>query len=404
MPSGAVEKAWETKRLSDIVSIRNEKVLPSNVTHDTFCVELNHIETGTGRLVGWSDAERSTSSKYRFVAGDVLFGRLRSYLRKYWHADREGICTTELWPLMVKPEHVDSRFLHAIVQSYPFNALANLAYGTHMPRADWEVVGNLRINIPPIPEQRAIAEVLSDIDKLLGALIALIAKKQSVKQAAMQQLVSGNTRLPGFGKEWQINEVRSIGFLYGGLIGKAKGDFGQGNARYVTFLSILQDTILDTKHTDYVHVAPTESQNAVMKGDLLFNGTSETPDEIAISAVMGTQIEHLYLNSFCFGLRIRDKRQYDPLFLAYLFRSPTGRRILKALAQGATRYNMSKSQFLKLHLSVPSLSEQQAIARVLSDMDAEISALERRRDKIRDVKQGMLQQLLSGRIRLAKPE
>ena len=284
------------------------------------------------------------------------------------------------------------------------NILPHLANGTRhkLNKTDmYKIVISLPIDTA---EQQAIARALSDVDDLLGGLDALIAKKQDVKRAAMQQLLSGNTRLAGFGGEWEGNEVRNIGFLYGGLTGKTKGDFGQGRARYVTFLSILEDTILNAKHTDYVHVAPGEAQNAVLKGDLLFNGTSETPDDLAMGAVMGVEIEHLYLNSFCFGLRIRDKRQYDPLFLAYLFRSPTGRTNLKALAQGATRYNLSKGQFLKLHLSVPSLSEQQAIAHILSDMDAEIAALESQRDKMLNIKQGMMQQLLSGKVRLPKTE
>ena len=94
---------WETKRLGEVVSIRNQKVIPSNVHPDIPCVELDQIASGNGRLLECSTAQHSTSSKYRFIAGDVLFGRLRSYLRKFWHADREGICTTEIWPLMVDP-------------------------------------------------------------------------------------------------------------------------------------------------------------------------------------------------------------------------------------------------------------------------------------------------------------
>jgi type I restriction enzyme S subunit len=283
-------------------------------------------------------------------------------------------------------------------------SLVERAVGSTFLEVGKRDIASIVIRLPQIAEQRAIAQVLSDVDGLLEALDSLIAKKHTMKQAAMQQLLSGKTRLPGRGGEWEAVEVDGIGSLYGGLTGKAKVDFGQGSARYVTFLSILENTILNAMHTDFVHVAPSEAQNAVRQGDLLFNGTSETPDDLAMGAVVGAPIEHLYLNSFCFGLRIRDKKKHDPLFLAYLFRSPTGRNTVKALAQGATRYNMSKSQFRKLQIGVPVLSEQQAVAKVLSDMDSEIAALERRRDKYRDIKEGMLQQLLSGRVRLVKPE
>ena len=393
---------WETKRLGELVSIRNQKVMPENVNPNTSCVELEHIASGIGRLLENSTAEYSTASKYRFFAGDVLFGRLRSYLRKFWLADHDGICTTEIWPLMVDAKQIDSTFLHAIVQTDEFFAMANLSYGTHMPRTDWTVMRNFSILLPPIQEQRAIAEVLSDVDGLINALDALIAKKRAIKQATMQQLLTGKARLPGFSGEWEIVKMGQIGSIYGGLSGKNKSDFEGGNARYVTFLGVLENVILDVRHTERVQVRHGELQNSVMKEDLLFNASSETPGDLAIGAVMGKQLENLYLNSFCFGFRIHEKNKYMPLFFAYYFRGSVGRGIMNALAQGATRYNLSKSQFRDLELSIPSGEEQRAIATVLSDMDAEIVALEHRREKTIAIKQGMMQQLLTGKVRLLK--
>ena len=241
------------------------------------------------------------------------------------------------------------------------------------------------------------------MDGLLNALEALIAKKRAIKRAVMQQLLTGKTRLPGFSRAWEKAKMGRIGSIYGGLSGKSKVDFGSGNARYVTFLGVLENVILDAHHTERVHVGPGESQNNVMKGDLLFNASSETPSDLAIGAVMGEQLDNLYLNSFCFGFRVHDENKYVPLFLAYFFRGSVGRSIMNALAQGATRYNMSKSQFLALELSIPPCDEQHAIVSVLSDMDSEIVALEQRRDKTRAIKQGMMQQLLTGRVRLVKP-
>ena len=114
-----------------------------------------------------------------------------------------------------------------------------------------------------------------------------------------------------------------------------------------------------------------------------------------------TEIQNLYLNSFCFGFRFFSNSDIDPLFLAYFFRSQTGRNLFFSLAQGATRYNLSKTNFLKLVISIPpTLPEQKAIAEILSDMDSEIEKLTARRDKYRQVKQGMMQTLLTGKIRL----
>ena len=186
---------WEKKRLGEIASIRNQKVLPSNVGIDTPCVELDNIGQGNGRLLECSTAQNSTSSKYRFFSGDVLFGRLRSYLRKFWHADRDGICTTEIWSLMADSQQAYGGFLHAIVQSDRFIETASISYGTHMPRADWGVVRNFEVRLPQIPEQLAITGVLSDIDAEIIALERRRDKTHAIKQGMMQQLLTGRVRL-----------------------------------------------------------------------------------------------------------------------------------------------------------------------------------------------------------------
>ena len=186
---------WETTRLGEFASIRNHKVLPSNIPPDTPCVELDHIEQSNGRLLGCSTAQHSTSFKYRFFSGDVLFGRLRSYLRKFWLADRDGICTTEIWPLLTDPQQADSGFLHAIVQCEEFIEVASISYGTHMPRADWGVMQHLDIRLPQVQEQRAIAAVLSDMDAEIAALERRRYKTRAIKQGMMQQLLTGRVRL-----------------------------------------------------------------------------------------------------------------------------------------------------------------------------------------------------------------
>ena len=285
-------------------------------------------------------------------------------------------------------------FQKKIIDSTQGGAMKNLV--------GMNVFRTVPVVIPTLEEQNAIAKVLSDVDGLINALDALIAKKRAIKQATMQQLLTAKTRLPGFSGAWEAIRMGQIGSIYGGLSGKTKIDFEGGNARYVTFLGVLENVILDVRYTESVHIGQGESQNFVMKNDLLFNASSETPGDLAIGAVMGEQLDNLYLNSFCFGFRIHDKGKYVPLFLAYFFRGNVGRDIMNALAQGATRYNLSKSQFRALELSIPSGEEQRAIATVLSDMDAEITALEHRRHKTIAIKQGMMQQLLTGKVRLLK--
>ncbi len=186
---------WERRELGEIVSVRNQKVSPSCVAPDTLCVELDHIGSGNGQLMRYQNASFSTSTKYCFFTGDVLFGRLRSYLRKFWHADRNGICTTEIWPLVGNPEQSESGFLHLIVQTNRFIEAAGISYGTHMPRADWSVMQNLEIRLPSIAEQRAIAAVLSDMDAEIAAMERHRDKTRTIKSGMMQQLLTGRIRL-----------------------------------------------------------------------------------------------------------------------------------------------------------------------------------------------------------------
>ena len=259
---------------------------------------------------------------------------------------------------------------------------------------------DLPFAVPPLPEQRAIAAALSDVDALLDGLERLIAKKRDLKQAAMQQLLTGKTRLPGFSGEWEVKRLGDFGSTFGGLTGKTKTDFGDGAARYITFMNVMTNVVIDCDVFDCVNVSPDEMQNRANKGDLFFNGSSETPEEVAMCAVLLEDVQDVYLNSFCFGFRFREGAEADGVFFAYYLRSKEGRELMKSLAQGSTRYNLSKVALLSSPLRLPSLPEQTAIAAILSDMDAELSALAARRDKTRALKQAMMQELLTGRTRL----
>lgn len=186
---------WEVKRLGDVARIRNQKIATHAVDAGTLCVELENVGQGTGQLESRSTAGSAISTKYTFMTGDVLFGRLRSYLRKYWLATEPGLCTTEIWPLDADTGELSPGYLFAIVQTDAFIDAASISFGTHMPRADWGVMRNLEIRLPPLEEQTAIAAALSDMDTELTALEAQRAKTAQLKQGMMQALLTGRIRL-----------------------------------------------------------------------------------------------------------------------------------------------------------------------------------------------------------------
>lgn len=259
---------------------------------------------------------------------------------------------------------------------------------------------SLRVTQPPIEEQARIATALLDVDKFIAVLDALIAKRCNIKQAAMQQLLSGRERLKGFRGRWTSISMENLGYVYGGLAGKDKRDFGSGNARFIPFMNIMSNTVIDTDWMEAVSVEQNEAQNRVKKGDLFFNGSSETSEEVGYCSVLLSDVENVYLNSFSFGFRFHQHAKSDGRFFAYWFRSHKGREAMAYLAQGATRYNIAKRAFMKLEITLPGAAEQAAIADVLSDLDAEIRALEYRRAKALAFKHAMAHQLFTGRIRL----
>ncbi|HDP77598.1 MAG TPA: restriction endonuclease subunit S [Mesotoga infera] len=189
------EGEWELKQLGTFACVRSYRVFPASVNPETICIELEHIEQGTGRLCAYSKAAESESSKFLFFSGDILFGRLRPYLKKFWLAKQNGLCSTEIWPLNVSTSDILNNFLFYVVQTEQFLEASGVSYGTHMPRADWKVLRELLIAIPAIEEQRAITSILLDMDAEIEALERQRDKTKQIKQGMMQQLLTGRIRL-----------------------------------------------------------------------------------------------------------------------------------------------------------------------------------------------------------------
>lgn len=266
---------------------------------------------------------------------------------------------------------------------------------------DTQLLQRLQIWIPDEQVQRRIVSAIDAADGYVVTLEQLIAKKQAVMRGMMQQLLTGETRLPSFNDLWQEVPLRDAGSTYGGLAGKTKDDFGTGAASFVTFMEVMAGPRLLGQRLERVKIRPHERQNQVWRGDVLFNGSSETPEEVALAAVIDYEpVAPTFLNSFCFGYRLRRNDLVDPAYLAYFFRSGAGRVLVASLAQGATRYNIAKTKLLELSPVLPPVDEQRAIVARLRDCEDEIKAITRRFSKARKVKQGMMQELLTGRTRL----
>lgn len=178
------------------------------------------------------------------------------------------------------------------------------------------------------------------------------------------------------GVEWK--KLGEIGTFYSGLSGKTKKDFEKGNAKYVTYSNIFDNVAVNLKIDDVVNVLPNEKQNIIAYGDIIFTGSSETPDECGMSSVVTEIInEPIYLNSFCFGFRLNNLSLFEPSFAKFLFRSNHLRNSIKKTANGVTRYNISKQLFSQIEIPIPPLPIQQEIVRILdtfTELQKELTA------------------------------
>ena len=364
-------------------------------------INFGSIQFDSARCTTVDAYNKLLTAKSRPEKNDLLLTK-DGTLGRLALVDDKTVCINQSVALLRPNSKVEPNFLKLLLEAPTYQRrMIEDAGGSTIKHIYITIVNRMPVAIPSNKdEQRAIAAALSDVDALLTKLDQLIAKKCDLKQASMQQLLTGQTRLPGFSGAWEVKRLGGLGHAYGGLAGKTKEDFARGAARYIPFMNVMTDTVIDPDWLEQVDVAPNEAQNLAKKGDLFFNGSSETPEEVGFCSVLLEEIPNLYLNSFCFGFRFNADAKVNGLFFAYWFRCQEGRKAMSVLAQGATRYNIAKGAFLHLEIPLPSADEQTAIVTVLSGMDAELAALEARREKTRALKQGMMQELLTGRIRL----
>ena len=276
--------------------------------------------------------------------------------------------------------------------------LRRLATGLKVFGISKRALRDVCIPLPPIREQRAIAEALSDVDSLLRSLEALIAKKQAIKQAAMQQLLTGKTRLPGFSGAWERKRIGDFtDCTAGGTPSTLVSEYWGGTIRWMSSGELNNKAVQDVEGR-ITHRGLQESSTKIVPPRCVLIGLAgqgKTRGTVAINMVdlcTNQSIAAIYPN-----------KNFVP---EYLYHNLDVRyEELRGMSTGdGGRGGLNLQIIRSIEVPFPKIEEQTAIAAILSDMDAEIAALERRRDKTRAVKQGMMQQLLTGRIRLVKSE
>jgi type I restriction enzyme S subunit len=254
------------------------------------------------------------------------------------------------------------------------------------------------ITYPAHKEQTAIAAALSDVDALLAKHDQLITKKRDLKQAAMQQLLSGATRLPGFGGEWKLGVFGDVitGFSSGATPYRAKPEFYKGDIRWITSGELNYNIITDTIEKITIEAVERTNLRILPKGTFLIAITGlEATGTRGSCGIVGAAAA---TNQSCMALFPGKQLLTEYLFHYYVLMGDT---LALQYCQGTKQQSYTANIVKRLPIHLPqTIAEQTAIAAILTDMDTDIAALETRRDKTRAIKQGMMQELLTGRIRL----
>ncbi|HGE6002316.1 MULTISPECIES: restriction endonuclease subunit S [Vibrio] len=196
-PFGKIPRAWKYAPVKSLVSIKSPKYDPKIKTESLPCIELEHLSQGSGEILGTVNSLELASTKNCFAKGDVLFGKLRPYLKKFAKPNFNGVCSSEIWVMKTTDNKVlHNDFWFYFIQSDRFINEANKSCGTKMPRADWKVVSELILPIPSFCEQLGIAKILECVDAKLGLLKQQKAETQQLKKGLMQKLLTGEWRVP----------------------------------------------------------------------------------------------------------------------------------------------------------------------------------------------------------------
>jgi len=302
----------------------------------------------------------------------------------------------------------NSKVLNEFLYYYlSYLKLYEIADTSSVPQINNKHIEPLNINLPPAIEQQKISLILATVDDLIENTDCLINSYTLLKKGLMQTLLTkgiGHTKfkqteIGEIPEEWEIVSLDKLGTTYNGLAGKNKEHFGKGKP-FIPYKNIFNNTKIDIGYLDYVMIEKNEKQNIVEYGDVFFTTSSETAEEVGYSSVLLNDLKETYLNSFCFGYRLNNFDKLRPEFLRYLLRSQSVRKSIVKIAQGYTRFNLSKIQVLKIGIPVPPIIEQLKIAEIISTVEKNLDNYIDRKVELNILKKGLMQQLLTGKTRV----
>ena len=366
---------WETTSIGEQFELYSGNT-PTRINKNQFNGSINWITSGELKGHYISDTKEKISEE-AVRNNNLKILPLGTFVIAIYGLEADGVRSTcsitakestisQACMAFTSKKDIQNEFLYSWYKKHGNIIGIKYAQGTKQQNLSYDIIEKFNISYPSLEEQEKLIRFISLIDERIATQNKIIEKYESLIQAMCDTLIESELCKVGL-------SFSDFGESYSGLSGKSAEDFGEG-CPYITYMNVNQNQIIDTTNVGLVKINEAEQQSVVRYGDILFTLSSETPEEVGMGAVYLGKTYPLYLNSFCFGVHIIDESKIFPPFLAYYISTQSFRKAVYPLAQGSTRFNLQKSDFMKKVFPFPIAERQNKIYSVLKTYSDKLSA------------------------------
>ena len=378
--------AWEQRKLGEFADISTGKLDANAMVEDgeydfyTSGMKKYRIDTPAFEGPAITIAGNGATVGYMHLADGEFNAYQRTYVLQNFQANRY--------------------FLYSEISKKLPRKIAQEARTGNIPYIVMDMLTELTISLPVLEEEQAkIGAFFKQLDNTIALHQRQLDNYKALKKVMLQKIFNQELRFKDQEgnnyPDWEKIALNELGETYTGLSGKTKENFGKGKGRFVTYMNVYSNPIADLAMTENVEIKDGENQNEVCYGDIFFTTSSETPEEVGMSSVWLSHESKVYLNSFCFGYRLSSRSEgvISPDFLGFQLRAPHIRKKIIFLAQGSTRFNISKSKLMDIVVYMPTIEEQNKITAFLLNVDSRIKHTIQSIQRLNMLKKALLQQM-----------
>ena len=378
--------AWEQRKLGEFADISTGKLDANAMVEDgeydfyTSGMKKYRIDTPAFEGPAITIAGNGATVGYMHLADGEFNAYQRTYVLQNFQANRY--------------------FLYSEISKKLPRKIAQEARTGNIPYIVMDMLTELTISLPVLEEEQAkIGAFFKQLDNTIALHQRQLDNCKALKKVMLQKIFNQELRFKDQEgnnyPDWEKIALNELGETYTGLSGKTKENFGKGKGRFVTYMNVYSNPIADLAMTENVEIKDGENQNEVCYGDIFFTTSSETPEEVGMSSVWLSHESKVYLNSFCFGYRLSSQSEgvISPDFLGFQLRAPHIRKKIIFLAQGSTRFNISKSKLMDIVVYMPTIEEQNKITAFLLNVDSKIKHTIQSIERLNMLKKALLQQM-----------